>query len=995
MSGAKFRYMLGRPGHGAGSAPVVDVAPLLVGTTAVDQILTVSNGLWLNGPTSFQYRYEVSADGSTGWAVVGGHASNSLFLAEAFEGKYLRAAVRGVNSVGQSEWAYTAVRGPVAAEPIVNSTWPGPDWDGGPKSGWLNAGKSVPVPTTLNLVTPGVSCRLSIPAWQRYGQDLTPVILADAPGGVAFIEVDYENRVSTLANTDWFQRPQRSGGMKWEYGYPLKLDHAAAVAMLSAPQAYGEAWMFVTVHANNPAIPPTTFGIGVNNTTDTLTGMVFYPCQGPEVDHYVNVARTPGFVHPVHGPAEVWGADALRDGYVKVSENRGQCWGLRIIEQLPTGSGGKMEGWRLGAVPKINEYLFCKWWNPLCVADDVVAIMGDDSLIYTQIRVDMLKFEGSPVAGKNLKFDWARIAYQMQNSLYLMGRSGIWFDGVEGYYGTPLVVDGVNPFNPTGPVGSGSGQACLYGGRQCGNYIGSTQLNPMETTYMCWVDCHFHDMAAFGIAYGKVINNVLLDGVSGSGLENCVGAAINVELRNIGGVSTGFRTHRSALKILKGTSTAAFRWIEKTSINSAGSMPGSVTLNTGTGYEPQVGSRDYKGVTMTTDGTMQGQGVSGGFGAKADFTVTNGQIVASSIKFVPPTADAGVKYRIGEKLRPAMMPTSGSPKGSFFYVDGAGVSRSGYGTSTPDQFEFTSAGNLNLYEWPTNDPVAAKAAGPVKAMLLQERAFSIKELAEEINHPTRGWGPEYLAECDPAWSDVSRYDSTMLSRPGLEQAAAIPMTAFASEITFSGIMDIHSDNYVHTQSAFNYLLWFAVFDDFEKTAWLSSGRSGRRNGGSIRWLVSRARDAGSPQGGYFQCWDISTNLSNITSFAPNGTGATTFFGTGYQGYAGRSVYNRWLTDDMFWSIARDADTSFTNSVFRVANTARLTALVGESHGQNKGLAGAFAANDLYEDPNHADARVGMRPKLNGPAKLADNTYAGALLPTELVIDEDRPWNMAA
>jgi len=90
--------------------PVNTVAPVASGTLRGANTLTATSGTWPQVPAStYAYQWQVSADGSTGWAssTGDGNATASYKIAAVDVGKYVRVAVTATNAYG-STTAYSS-----------------------------------------------------------------------------------------------------------------------------------------------------------------------------------------------------------------------------------------------------------------------------------------------------------------------------------------------------------------------------------------------------------------------------------------------------------------------------------------------------------------------------------------------------------------------------------------------------------------------------------------------------------------------------------------------------------------------------------------------------------------------------------------------------------------------------------------------------------------------------------------------------------------------
>ena len=137
------------------SKPVNTAVPTVAGTATTNGVLTGANGTW-TGPATITYalQWQVSPDGSTGWAdATGTGNATATYLPAATDlGKYLRLKVTATNS-GGSTVAYSAATarvqpGSSLLAPMVNST--AAQFNIG-ASGALTQGAAVPGTLSTNL----------------------------------------------------------------------------------------------------------------------------------------------------------------------------------------------------------------------------------------------------------------------------------------------------------------------------------------------------------------------------------------------------------------------------------------------------------------------------------------------------------------------------------------------------------------------------------------------------------------------------------------------------------------------------------------------------------------------------------------------------------------------------------------------------------------------------------------------------------------------------
>jgi len=99
------------------TAPANTAVPTISGTVQVDQQITAVDGTWTGIPTpTLSHQWQISDDGSTGWADISGANSASYVPVAGDVGKYLRVAETGTNSEGDAT-AYSEASVAVAAAP--------------------------------------------------------------------------------------------------------------------------------------------------------------------------------------------------------------------------------------------------------------------------------------------------------------------------------------------------------------------------------------------------------------------------------------------------------------------------------------------------------------------------------------------------------------------------------------------------------------------------------------------------------------------------------------------------------------------------------------------------------------------------------------------------------------------------------------------------------------------------------------------------------------
>lgn len=85
----------------SGTKPQNLSVPTISGNTA-GAAITSTNGTWTGSPTAYSYKWQVSDDGLTGWADIGGATSATYTPDSGDEDKFVRVQVTAINSNGSS-----------------------------------------------------------------------------------------------------------------------------------------------------------------------------------------------------------------------------------------------------------------------------------------------------------------------------------------------------------------------------------------------------------------------------------------------------------------------------------------------------------------------------------------------------------------------------------------------------------------------------------------------------------------------------------------------------------------------------------------------------------------------------------------------------------------------------------------------------------------------------------------------------------------------------
>lgn len=110
------------------AAPVNTVAPIIAGPTVQAQTLGLGRGTWTGSILSYAYKWQRSADGSTGWADIASATNTTYLLAAADVGKFVRGVV-SVTNLGGTTTVNTASSAVISAgtAPFMRDTFTGTD----------------------------------------------------------------------------------------------------------------------------------------------------------------------------------------------------------------------------------------------------------------------------------------------------------------------------------------------------------------------------------------------------------------------------------------------------------------------------------------------------------------------------------------------------------------------------------------------------------------------------------------------------------------------------------------------------------------------------------------------------------------------------------------------------------------------------------------------------------------------------------------------------
>jgi len=105
-------------------APVNTAAPIVNGTTQVNEVLTTTRGSWASSPTSYSYQWKRANSASGSYSNIEGETLASYTVTPDDVGKYLKVAVTATNSIGASIPILSVARGPIVDLIATNITSP-------------------------------------------------------------------------------------------------------------------------------------------------------------------------------------------------------------------------------------------------------------------------------------------------------------------------------------------------------------------------------------------------------------------------------------------------------------------------------------------------------------------------------------------------------------------------------------------------------------------------------------------------------------------------------------------------------------------------------------------------------------------------------------------------------------------------------------------------------------------------------------------------------
>lgn len=421
--------------------------------------------------------------------------------------------------------------------PNTGLLYPAAGWDGSAGSGYGVAG-GASIPTGPVGTEFAILRHLFVP-WTTFTDDYDMVVGADAFDGIASVTAYCEGATQTETTPAWHSYTNSNGTTSWRYGYKFTLDWSVIVGL----QAAGSMEIYFKATTNNGAIEDNVIGPYYLYARQTGVGAV------NEFDISMDVDPL-GAVVP--GVSYTTMEAALKYAY----DNNYQHARVRLTRtSVDTASSYKNITGTIGRAGVTSLYTI----EP---ATGVDAIIGDYTVTQTTTNIDGLRWRNAN--GGTIQLNLCGMATLMPGLGVWSGGTGsnnIWIaDGIEITQGDASVISASY---------SGSGAQALREGYLPGSFwLKAVNSNPVHWNVL---DCNIHDVASYGFYGPEMFMNNILDNVSGSGIENPIGAVHNNQISRVGGVQAGLRTFKTAFTLAyTGAGSATFEKPGANGITSGG-----------------------------------------------------------------------------------------------------------------------------------------------------------------------------------------------------------------------------------------------------------------------------------------------------------------------------------------------------------------------------------------------------------------------------------------
>lgn len=404
----------------------------------------------------------------------------------------------------------------------VTKLAPNPQWNGTAGSGYDGAG--VARPTSVSRATAKPWGRLLISPFEAFGSDLTlPVDSGTSPvaGGVNYVRFYCEGNYLDVDAETWDLATDINGDPDHRYAFNCILDHTEALAQ----QALGKMEVWFEAIPNNAAMQPQVQG-----------PFYFYPRQAVSGPRDAGALKV---VQKVISVTKSLGTDVAGSNYNSIKKALDYAHDQRATYPLCKIILEEAGGHRMQKVA--NESFARDYWTPIEAASGVAAVIGDGENLIDPTNNSGMQFDGLSFEGRDLEWNWAAVSYNYQGMrLRTNSNRMIRFRGSKIRGGTPNPALG----------GSGSDMSGLYQGNGPPGYFITSQVGSnLMNIYFENVDAA--GLPDYGLSFCKLIRNCILDGVTGSAMENVHGAIHGVRASRIGGVwgTTGIGTPQDAFSM--------------------------------------------------------------------------------------------------------------------------------------------------------------------------------------------------------------------------------------------------------------------------------------------------------------------------------------------------------------------------------------------------------------------------------------------------------------
>lgn len=527
-----------------GEVPVNSTPPAFSGAAVVGSTLTSSTGEYSGDPTSYSYQHQQSDDGSTGWTDVVGAVAATLDIDASLLGKHLRPGTKATNLFGTSSvWAFGEGVGPVVDAPYVESIAPNSQWatTGAFDSGYGEA--TVEIPTDPTRTTAKAILRPMFLPWKTFADDYLVVFEADAFGGIEKVRIYLEGNYVDVTTPVWTPYTNANGGTSYVWGYQVRVDYAAVMAM----HATGDMRLYAEAFPKNEAVQHRVMGpyplyarapgVGATNQYDiSLT-------VDPKGAVSAGVSYT-----TLKAALSYCSAQAKIRPLLRLTRNYDPDDQTTRYQGLPSGGGA-------GVSPTHNVAANVATLATIAPDVDVNAMFGDDTVTGANPDYDGCHFMAAN--GGTIVIETTRVATN-GSPIFRGASSGsniFVLEGVELRGGTPVAA---------GWTGEGAA-ALRYGNQPSGALWTFNNANP-SNVYL--IDVNMHDVPAYGFTDIAMSLNSTLTDISGSGVEAVRGAIQGLTMARTDGVHAGLREFRDAFTLTYSGSASVVKF-QKTSANGA------------------------------------------------------------------------------------------------------------------------------------------------------------------------------------------------------------------------------------------------------------------------------------------------------------------------------------------------------------------------------------------------------------------------------------------